>query len=51
MSEIFDKENKFFDEPHTPNDLEIQAKYEKPNAFLGLSAESYFFQMKCIIEE
>ena len=48
MSEKFDKENKFFDEPHTPNDLETQAKYEKPNAFLGLSAESYFFQIKCI---
>ena len=33
MSEKFDKENKFFDEPHTPNDLETQANTKNQMCF------------------
>ena len=47
MKEYFDINNKYFDEPHSPKDLE-DMKYEKPNAFLGLSSESYLFQMQMI---
>ena len=47
MKEYFDINNKYFDEPHSPKDLE-DMKHERPNAFLGLSSESYLFQMKMI---
>ena len=47
MKEYFDIDKKYFDEPHSPKDLE-DFKSEKPNAFLGLSSESYLFQMQMI---
>ena len=47
MKNHFDKNNKYFDEPHSPKILD-DMKNQKPNAFLGLASESYLFQMQMI---